>query len=367
MHHKISVIIPCYNGEAFVKDAVESVLSQPLARAGDVEILVVNDGSTDGTAEVIRSLAARPSVKFFDVPNGGAAKARNLAMGFADGTWIMFLDADDLFLTDVLDESFGTALDAYAVSGVDVIRTPWVAAGGGMAVIGDFMIMSARSLTAEDHHLYSTSFASCVYRRAFVEANGIRFLSYSRMDVETSFRYLAFAYSESTVIDNRMMFYVCRDNGESSTHRCNDYVIDRTRALAYCELRMMTPCPDDREFLLEMSFAALWNYWLDSVRRGGNDLNSEMRRLLSRIVSADGSWALRLKAAALAVVWPLSRVRLMRIDDSRSNSARSMRMSNVLPRLAILADRVRRENSALIATSGVDRPYLQKRNLCKWS
>lgn len=95
---KISVIIPVYNGEKYITRAIESVLNQ--TRPAD-EIIVVDDGSTDQTKQILESYADR--IKFKVVPNGGPAFARNEAIAMSSGDWIALLDADDIWYPDKLE------------------------------------------------------------------------------------------------------------------------------------------------------------------------------------------------------------------------------------------------------------------------
>lgn len=90
----ISVIIPLYNKEAIVKRSIESVLSQNYE---DFEIIVVNDGSTDKSAEIVRKIKDS-RVRLIEQTNGGPSKARNTGVKNARGEWILFIDADDELL-----------------------------------------------------------------------------------------------------------------------------------------------------------------------------------------------------------------------------------------------------------------------------
>ena len=101
----ISVVIPCYNAEHFVAETIESVLAQSYPW---VDIVVVDDGSTDGSWEVIHAFGRE--VRAFQKENGGAAKARNLGASRAIGQSLLFLDADDLLSPDAL-EGLAEALD----------------------------------------------------------------------------------------------------------------------------------------------------------------------------------------------------------------------------------------------------------------
>jgi glycosyltransferase involved in cell wall biosynthesis len=95
---KISVIIPCYNAERWIWRAITSVLNQTVRPA---EILVVDDGSTDSTAEAVRKYG--PEVRYFYQQNSGPGAARNLGIRHAESEWIAFLDADDEWLPNKIE------------------------------------------------------------------------------------------------------------------------------------------------------------------------------------------------------------------------------------------------------------------------
>ena len=89
----ISVVIPCYNAAAFLRATIESILgqTQPV-----LEVIVVDDGSTDDSANIAESFG--PPVRVIRQPNQGESAARNRGIEAAGGDWVAFLDADDLWL-----------------------------------------------------------------------------------------------------------------------------------------------------------------------------------------------------------------------------------------------------------------------------
>lgn len=97
----ISVVIPCYNVERHIGPCLRSVLAQD---APPLEVICVNDGSSDGTAAVIQALQAEypGRITLLEGPHRGAGAARNTGMAAARGTYIQFLDADDRLLPDKL-------------------------------------------------------------------------------------------------------------------------------------------------------------------------------------------------------------------------------------------------------------------------
>ncbi len=98
----ISVIVPVYNGERYIAEAIESVAMQSYE---PLEIIVVDDGSTDNTGDVVRGLEVRlreSVIRYERQENSGAASARNRGVEMAGGELLAFLDADDVWLSDKL-------------------------------------------------------------------------------------------------------------------------------------------------------------------------------------------------------------------------------------------------------------------------
>ena len=100
---KISIIIPLYNKEHSIRRAISSILVQSVQ---DFEIIVVNDGSTDMSLDVVNNINDE-RITIIDQPNTGVSSARNRGIAFARGKYIVFLDADDIFSPsafDIIDE-----------------------------------------------------------------------------------------------------------------------------------------------------------------------------------------------------------------------------------------------------------------------
>ncbi|MBN1341080.1 MAG: glycosyltransferase [Phycisphaerae bacterium] len=97
--HMVSVVIPSYNAGRFISHAIESVLAQ---LHDDLEVIVVDDGSTDGTQNRVRAYGS--SVRYVGRPHGGPGAARNHGASLAKGDWLAFLDADDFWYPHKLVE-----------------------------------------------------------------------------------------------------------------------------------------------------------------------------------------------------------------------------------------------------------------------
>lgn len=99
----VSVMMPAYNAEAYIGPAIESLLAQ---RYPHWELIVVNDGSTDGTAAVVERFCD-PRIRLIQQANGGEAVARNVALRQMQGEFVAFLDADDLYRPEHLAATVG--------------------------------------------------------------------------------------------------------------------------------------------------------------------------------------------------------------------------------------------------------------------
>jgi succinoglycan biosynthesis protein ExoO len=119
----ISVVIPCYNGAAHIGRAIDSALAQE--GAGRVEVIVVDDCSTDGSAHLLQNLAkADPRIHVLrNLQNVGPGSSRNVAMAAAGGTWLALLDADDAFAPGRLARLLHVAAEsgAEAVSDLPIL------------------------------------------------------------------------------------------------------------------------------------------------------------------------------------------------------------------------------------------------------
>ena len=111
MKSKISVIIPCYNVEQYIDKCLESVLLQTF---GDIEVIIVNDGSTDGNADIIKRYIADKRVKYIEQKNAGVSAARNAGIAAATAELLTFVDSDDYLEPDMYEKLYAALVDADA-------------------------------------------------------------------------------------------------------------------------------------------------------------------------------------------------------------------------------------------------------------
>ena len=93
---RFSLIVPMYNESTIIRDTVRTLSAYLQARVGEYELIFVDDGSTDESAEILlRAAAEDPRLRVIRQSNRGLSAARNAALSAARGQWLMFLDSDD--------------------------------------------------------------------------------------------------------------------------------------------------------------------------------------------------------------------------------------------------------------------------------
>lgn len=277
----ISVIIPCYNGESFIAEAIESIKIQDRK---DVELIIVDDGSTDNTAEVCKEYE-NSLIRYIHTDNQGAGHARNQGIDYARGTWIMFLDADDLFTYQSINNQFIENLREYERKKTDLICTPYILTDMALTSINRCCL--PQNPEQIEHHMYKNAFWTCIYRKSFLKEKNVRFYEYRKQDVETAFRYKVFSAAQRIEANNAMWFYIQRDNLCSNTHTWNHYHLYHIKAKIYFDLYQNTAIKEDEEFLLSICAEMLKSYFKLCIRHGypEKDIHKEMYLLLSQITS----------------------------------------------------------------------------------
>jgi glycosyltransferase involved in cell wall biosynthesis len=166
----VSIIVPCYNAERFLPETLESAFAQSYPHT---EIIVIDDGSIDATAELIRSYRDRVTAEFG--PNRGASGARNRGTALARGEFIQYLDADDLLAPDAILHRIA----ALQQSGADVAYSDWerlVEVEPGAFNIDARIVRRIEDVHANILVALITSFwappAALTYRRVIVEKIG---------------------------------------------------------------------------------------------------------------------------------------------------------------------------------------------------
>lgn len=177
----VSIIIPIFNTQNEIKGCLESVLGQTLR---DIEVICINDGSTDDSLRIINEYAQKDSrIKVFSQSNIGAGPTRNRGIAVASGKYVAFMDADDMYPSDnVLELMYEKAEE----SGCNVCGGEWKEFLPDGTIISDFSgeysgyIYAKEGITRYKDYQYDYGYHRFIYKRSFLLDNGLMFPGYLR-------------------------------------------------------------------------------------------------------------------------------------------------------------------------------------------
>lgn len=221
---KVSVIMPVYNAKSYLEETLNYVLNQTLK---DIELICIDDGSTDGSSEILKGYEAKDErMTVLRQQNQYAGVARNNGLAIAKGKYVIFWDADDIFRTDALEKLYLKAEE-------DVAEIT-VCAANKYDEINDEIVLTNTYLvkdrlpeqipfSKDAIGKYIFNFAGNVpwnklYLKEFVEKHGLQFEA-RRQANDTYFVMMAFSYAEKiSAIDETLIDYRVR-TGASITDR----------------------------------------------------------------------------------------------------------------------------------------------------
>lgn len=209
----LSVIVPCYNGEKFIGRCLESLVNQTLQ---DIEIIVINDGSTDNSQDIIDSYANKyHNIKAYKIPNSGIADARNFGVSKVETPYFGFLDCDDYTDVTMFEKMYNKAIETNA-----------------QVVVSNFYWVKGKKKKLEKEGPYNTGkdmlihlFAvlwNKIYDTEFVRSTNIKFPSGNRYEDAYFLYCLAPNIERLAFIDEAFVHYVQHEN--SITHNNNEEV-----------------------------------------------------------------------------------------------------------------------------------------------
>lgn len=225
---KISVVVPVYNVEKYLVQCLESLVEQTLK---DIEIILVNDGSSDRSEEICRKFAEQDDrIQLYTKPNGGLSDARNYGLEKATADIVGFVDSDDYIDLNMFDSLLRKKNDSHAQ----------IAVAGVKMATNDGHVYQTRSVDETcvmNHHdamaevLYSQRILNAVCNKIFDKElfEGIRF-PVGKLYEDEYVTYKLFDRAESVVMTNQV-FYYYRKNPASITHKkFSERELDRVEA-----------------------------------------------------------------------------------------------------------------------------------------
>lgn len=214
-HTRVSVIIPVFNAEKYLSKCIDSVLSQTCP---ELELILVNDGSTDRSEEIINTYIHDDRVLYLKQENKGVSAARNLGLSYASGEYIVFVDSDDYLASDSLDMRIEKAKTTdllisnyYRVKDAGVKeKEEYIKEEKNISVVDALRTISPKSTIGYQGYLWNK-----VFRREIIKKNGILFDSSVAYGEDRLFIGQYITYCNNISLDTEAV-YCYRLNDESA-------------------------------------------------------------------------------------------------------------------------------------------------------
>lgn len=223
MEPRYSVIIPVYQAEGTLKRCLDSLLCR---QREDVEIILVNDGSPDGSGEICEQYAAQyPQIRYYYKENGGVSSARNLGLQNASGTYVTFVDSDDY-----VSENYFSAFDAaFQSRDWDYIQMScWRTDGVHVSPViqKPFRAVSRSELSGAVINAICTktinSPCAKTYKRSVIADNGLRFPVGASVAEDRAFNIAYSVHIDSYCVCDVPVYYVSTENQQSLSRKRQD-------------------------------------------------------------------------------------------------------------------------------------------------
>lgn len=213
MQPKISVVIPCYNGENFIEKCIKSISAQTY---NNLEIIIVNDGSTDNTETIIRNFSDN-RIKYIYQKNAGEAAARNTGIETATGEYIGFVDSDDYIEPEMYEKLFNalyfnnaemTVANYNQIYADGTIKKAYSTMSGQIFDIQEDILSYWIKVCASAHP--NNYVWSRLYKTELIMKSGIRFEKYVH-SADTLFNFKLLPYINKCILVNEGLYnYVQR-------------------------------------------------------------------------------------------------------------------------------------------------------------
>ena len=209
---KLSIIIPIYNAEKYIEQCLNTITNEI---DSSVEVILVNDGSTDNSLEICKKYSSK-NIKVFNNKNKGVSFSRNFGLSKASGKWIMFVDADDLLV-----KGWKKAINAYFNKKADLVF---------FSKNIDKKVYSKEEMLSyitnyKKNRLFFSSVWSKLYSRDFLEKNNLKFDEKLINGEDMIFNIECVLLSNNYLFCNESI-YSFRINSSSSTHTFNPNYIN---------------------------------------------------------------------------------------------------------------------------------------------
>jgi len=278
---KVSICIPVYNVEKYLNECVESIINQTLK---EIEIICVNDGSTDGSLEILKEYAQKDNrIKIIDKANSGYGASMNRALDLANGEYIGIVESDDFAQNNMFEDLYKLAKENDA----DIAKSDWYSYWSK----NNFSIKNNRITPAKADKIINfetdnsivridPSVWSGIYKREFLNKNNIRFLETPGASYQDlSFTFKVYTLAKRVILTDKAYLYYRQDNLNSSVKAKNKIycVCDEYNEVE----RFINEHPEFNQDYITQAEILRYNAYMSSAIRLSEELRPEFVKVFS--------------------------------------------------------------------------------------
>lgn len=281
---KVSIVIPCYNVETYLRECIDSALAQTLQ---EIEVICVNDGSTDGTLSILKEYEASDArLRIIDKPNSGYGDSMNRGFDAANGEYVAILEADDYLKPNMFEVLYEQARK----HDLDVIKSDFeIFVGDGSERVFTYMNTCRkrnqyyRIINPEQNvDIFNARMNTWtgLYRKEFLDRHHIRHNTTPGASYQDNgFWFQTFMWAERVMFVDRAFYQLRRDNPNSSVHN-RGKVFCIFEEYAFIE-KLLRADPHKCEKLIQIFQKKKFDNCLYHFRRVGAEFRSEFLRRMS--------------------------------------------------------------------------------------
>ena len=291
---KISIIVPIYNVEKYLKECVQSLIDQTYK---NIEIILVDDGSTDGSSDILDSLSMQDSrIKVCHKENGGTHSARNLGVANAEGKYIMFIDPDDWFSNDCVEIVVETIKSTEA----DLVKFNYVKEYGSYSenkvnsllenklYLGDdykkVLRMNLGLVGKELNNIQDFNFLASVcfgcYKKEIINSNNLGFTNMREIGTFSDglFNLSFLIKSTSFYFIDKHLYHYRRNNLESCTNKYRQGFVEKNKVLLGKIYNLINLEEFGQEFILAYNNRIAYSIFELIINAGVNNASRKQKK-----------------------------------------------------------------------------------------
>ena len=362
---KISILMPIYNTEKYLSQALDSVINQTM---DDIEVICVNDGSTDSTKDILKKYASKDNrIKVFHKNNTGYGNTMNIAIDNSIGEFLTIVEPDDFIELDMCENLYITAQEHK----LDVIKANYYHHyddGSEDRLIDLYNNFTYDDVFCPQNNIMfftsPTSTVSALYKRSFIKENNIRYTETPGAAYQdTAFNFKVSFYSKRMMLVHNGYYHYRLDNPNSSRNQTNKAfcIVDEHHEI---ETFINRNCHVDKEIIKALKFIKFGSYYWN-YEKSTPDVKQVFYQYFKAEFKKDNFLGLLDKKYFTEQRWSLLQQLLNSDDDLYNNNLNLKNNNHILQQNNELNEKNTELNKKIMSLSKINDIFIEEKKILK--